>query len=334
MKGDDTMLTTPMDILAQFPIRRSNAQKQAFRDAVQSYAESLGYTCTVESGSYGVRNLVIGDPRTAKYLVTAHYDTCARMPVPNLLMPDNPLLYILYQLGFNLLAILTAIVFGVVGAFATALVYIACNEYPDAMIVVGLFMAACVVFFILAAVVLQFLLVWGSANRNNANDNTSGVVALLEILRTLPENQRHKVCFVLFDLNEAGLLGSRVYKKEHRETISTQLVLDLSCVGDGDHLLMIPTRELKQDVKKYKSVFKCCGYFGNKSLLVMDKGTSLIPSDHKRFPYGVCFMACRKGKMGHYISRIHTSKDTILDQTNVNILRAALTTLICGTAAQ
>ena len=30
----------------------------------------------------------------------------------------------------------------------------------------------------------------GPANPNNANDNTSGVVTVLEIMRTLPENYR------------------------------------------------------------------------------------------------------------------------------------------------
>ena len=66
------MLTTPMDVLEQFPVRKSKKQKQAFRDAVQEYVTKLGYTCTVEKGSFGVNNIVIGDPENAKFLVTAH----------------------------------------------------------------------------------------------------------------------------------------------------------------------------------------------------------------------------------------------------------------------
>ena len=92
------MLTTPMDVLHQFPVRKSRAQKQAFRDAVQAYAESLGYSVAIEKGSMGVRNLVIGDPKTAKYLVTAHYDTCARMFFPNVVTPCNALVYWSYQI--------------------------------------------------------------------------------------------------------------------------------------------------------------------------------------------------------------------------------------------
>ena len=56
--------------------------------------------------------------------------------------------------------------------------------------------------------ILLGLMMFGQANKHNANDNTSGVVTLLEIAGTLPENQRDKVCFVLFDLEEAGMIGS------------------------------------------------------------------------------------------------------------------------------
>ena len=37
------MIGKPMDVLQQFPIRKSKKQKQQFRDAVQSYLKTLGY---------------------------------------------------------------------------------------------------------------------------------------------------------------------------------------------------------------------------------------------------------------------------------------------------
>ena len=171
-------------------------------------------------------------------------------------------------------------------------------------------------------------------NKNNANDNTSGVVTLLEILRTLPENQRDKVCFVLFDLEEAGLIGSSSYRKAHKKATDHQLVMNLDCVGDGDHLLMFPTKALKKNRRKLTSLYKACGYFGNKSLLVHEKGFGIYPSDQMVFPYGVGICALQKGKHGLYVSRIHTAKDTVLEITNVNILRAALTSFISCDAAQ
>ena len=46
------------------------------------------------------------------------------------------------------------------------------------------------------------------------------------------------------------------------------------------------------------------------------------------FPYGVGICALKKSKFGLYLGRIHTKKDTVLEETNVNILRSALTSLI------
>jgi hypothetical protein len=304
------MLANPMDILSQFPVRKTKQQKAAFRSAVQSYGEKLGYPVTEETGSFGARNLLFGDPETAKFLVTAHYDTCAKMLLPNFITPCNVAIYLLYQFGIVFLMLIAA---GAAGAAA------------------GLLFGSGAVKWVSLAVYwfLLFLLILGPANKTNANDNTSGVVTLLEIARTLPENQRHKVCFVLFDLEEAGLIGSSSYRKKHKKASNNQIVLNLDCVGDGDHLRMFPAKKLRKDRKKLTSLYKACGYFGKKSLLVHEKGAFVYPSDQKHFPYGVGICALRKHKKILYMSRIHTPKDTVLEQTNVNILRAALTTFIC-----
>ena len=159
------------------------------------------------------------------------------------------------------------------------------------------------------------------------------MVTLLEIARSLPESQRGKVCFVLFDLEEAGLIGSAAYRKAHKKASDSQLVLNLDCVGDGDHIRFFPTKKLKKDRKRLTSLYKACGYFGKKDVLVHEKGFSANPSDQANFPYGVGICALRKKGKTLYLSRIHTPKDTILEETNVNILRAALITFItCGAA--
>lgn len=314
------MLTRPMDILTQFPIRRSKQQKRAFRDSAQAYAESLGYPISVENGMFGSRNLIIGDPETAKYLVTAHYDTCAQILLPNLLTPFSPVLFMLYQFFLAAVILAPAILIGFLAMFGAALF---ANGNVD--FVYTVFMGT-----YLPLTILNFaLLYFGPANKNNANDNTSGVVTLLEIARTLPENQRHKVCFVLFDLEEKGLWGSRSYRKLHKEATDRQIVLNLDCVGDGDYIRLFPTKKLKKDRKKLTSLYKACGYIGRKTILVHEKGFGIYPSDQRHFPYGVGICALRKNKVCYYLGRIHTKKDTVLDEINVNILRAALTTFIC-----
>lgn len=304
------MINNPMNILEQFPVRKTKQQKQAFRDAVCGYAEKLGYPCTVERRNLSCQNIVLGDPEGAKYLVTAHYDTCANMLLPNLITPCNFGLFLLYQILLVVAMIVVSVASGLLLGFL----------FGRSVMMVTIF----VVYW-----TLLLLLLFGPANRSNANDNTSGVVTLLEIARTMPENQRHKVCFVLFDQEELGLLGSSFYRSRHRKASNTQMVLNLDCVGDGDHLRMFPTKRLKQDKRRLSSLYRACGYFGKKDLLVHEKGFSIYPSDQMNFPYGVGICALRKKRKTLYLSRIHTKKDTVLEETNVNILRAALTTFIC-----
>ena len=93
-------MNSSFSLLSRFPIRKTKEQKQAFLDAVQSELHRQGYACKVENGRFGCRNLVAGDPESARYLVTAHYDTCARLPFPNLCTPCNPVLFYGIQLIF------------------------------------------------------------------------------------------------------------------------------------------------------------------------------------------------------------------------------------------
>ena len=87
------MLETPMDVLYQFPVRKTGKQKAAFRVALQSYAQSMGYSYREEKGRFGSRNLILGNPESASYLITAHYDTCVALPFPNLITPCNLFLF-------------------------------------------------------------------------------------------------------------------------------------------------------------------------------------------------------------------------------------------------
>ncbi len=310
------MLEMPMDVLRDFPVRKTKRQKQAFREAVRAYAQQLGYTCTVETGSLGSRNVIIGNPGQADYLVTAHYDTCARLPIPNFLTPCNFWLFLLWQVVLVLLILGICILMGLGVGFLTGS---------------GAIGSWCGYLMIWAILALMMI---GPANPSNANDNTSGVVTLLEIAKSMPRNQRKQVCFVLFDLEEAGLIGSASYRKAHKAQTDRQMVLNLDCVGDGDYLTLFPTKKLKKDRKRLKSLYKACGYFGKKSILVHEQGFSFYPSDQANFPWGVGICALNKRGKTLYLSRIHTKKDTILERTNVNLLRAALITYICRDAAQ
>ena len=308
------MIDKPMDVLRDFPVRKSKKQKQAFRDAVQSYLNTIGYDSAIEKGSMGAKNIVIGNPETAKYLVTAHYDTPAGLLVPNLITPCNAFTFILYQ-------------FLVVGLFLLAAVGVG--------VLIGLLFDSAEVAGAAGGVIYWVMLIAmlvGPANKNNANDNTSGVVTVLETAGSMPESYRDKVCFVLFDLEEAGLIGSSSYQKAHKNQTRDQIVLNLDCVGDGNEIMMFPNKKLKKNAEKMEQLRSITGTWGEKSIAIREKGFAYYPSDQKNFPYGVGIAAFNRSSWaGLYCSRIHTKKDTVLEETNLNILRAAIVSLItCG----
>jgi len=310
------MIETPMDVLKLFPIRKNKKQKEAFRNAVQCYAEQLGYPVKMEKGSFGAKNVVIGNPETAKYLVTAHYDTPAVLPVPNLITPCNLFTFNLYQFVIVGLFVIAAIIPGV-------LVGVLLNDPELARL-----------FSLTLYWVLLVMMLVGPANKSNANDNTSGVVTVLETARALPEELRSQVCFVLFDLEEAGLIGSSSYAQKHKKEIKNQLILNCDCVGDGDELMMFPNKKVRKNEQQVNALRGICGSDGSKSLALREKGFAYYPSDQKNFPFGVGIAAFRRSKWaGLYCDKIHTKKDTVLDENNVSFLRDRLIQLI-GNAAQ
>ena len=87
-------------INSSYPIRRSEQQKEEFRTYVKTTMKRVGYKVNVETLKNKHNNIIIGDPSTAKLILTAHYDTPATSIIPNLMMPRNKGLGFLYSFGF------------------------------------------------------------------------------------------------------------------------------------------------------------------------------------------------------------------------------------------
>lgn len=307
------MKKSPLDILSLFPVRKTLKQKKVFREWVKEYFQALGYECNLEKTGLMGRNVIVGDPQHAKHLITAHYDTCAGSLLPNFITPCNIWIYLLYQILFTGILmlpgiVLAAVTFGITKQIDTATV----------VFLVSLFAA-------------MLLVLYGPANRHNNNDNTSGVVTVLEIARSLPDEYWDDVCFVLFDLEEAGLLGSSSYRANHKKESNRQLVWNFDCVGDGDEILFFPSRRVKKNPGMMKILQKCAAVHEEKRITIHEKGFHFYPSDQVNFPYGIGIAACHQGKVGLYIDKIHTAKDTVLQEDNVSLLRQALLAAIaCG----
>lgn len=310
------MINKPMDVLKEHPVRRSKSQKRAFRKDVTAYLKGLGYSCRTEKAGFGVRNLLAGDPEKAEFLITAHYDTGPRLLFPHLTVPCELPFFLLYQLLFFFATLLLPAIF--------------------ALVLYGLTRNLIFAYWLFFGLVLLMLL-WrlaGPANRHNANGNTSGVVTVLSVAQSLPEALRHKVCYVFFDKKEVCFLGSYAYRKRHSSAVLHQTVLNLDCVGNGNEIVFFPTKQVKRNKNTMEMLDSLYGRYGKKALWTRKRGFGFCPSDHNNFPNGIGITALRRCALGRYLGPIHTNWDVRLDQTNVNILRAALISLVGRTAME
>lgn len=304
------MTETTKTIFEKYQVRKTRKQKAAFRKYAIETAESMGYTTQVEKGN-GSKNVIIGNPETAKVIYTAHYDTCARLPFPNIVTPKNIGVYILYNL-----AIVLGIVLLVAGL--TFAVLAGCKLIFDKVNIS--FETADMIYDIVDSVVWILFLVLitcGPANRHTANDNTSGVTTLFDIMAAMPDELKDKAAFIFFDNEELGLFGSSAYASKHKDVKNSTPVINFDCVSDGNDFIFAVNKKANKDIvplleEAYKS-----DSFG---VEVLTKGV-FYPSDQKNFKQGVGVAALNKTKKGMlYMNRIHTKKDTVYTEENIEFL--------------
>lgn len=291
---------TPLSqtILEQYQVRKTKKQKSAFISLMQQAFPEL----TVQEGGFPkCRNLIIGDLANAQVVLTAHYDTCAQLPFPNFITPKNPLLSILYSFLLVVPMFTVAFLLNWLTGFFT-------SDYW-------------VHYWLTLSVYFGFiiLLIAGPANKHTANDNTSGVIVLCELLGTLNEAQRAKVAFVFFDHEETGLVGSSYFRSKYRKQMKDKLLINFDCISDGDHILVAANKAAQVGFgDALKASFLPTE---DKSILFANAEKTYYPSDQIGFKKTVAIAALKHKKfIGYYMDRIHTSADTVFDKANIKLL--------------
>jgi len=285
------------EILSNWQVRKTKKQKSAFIELVQSHIpeaklESKGST----------RNIVIGDVDSAKVVYTAHYDTCAVMPLPNFITPKNILIYIVYQLVLTAVLLLPGLLIGWL-----------VDSLTD-----NFLLAYWVALILIWAVIC--LMMAGPANRHTANDNTSGVITVLETYFAMSPDAREKCAFVLFDKEELGLVGSSLFAKMHKETMKSKLLVNFDCVSDGDNILFVLRK--KAHAEHAENIESAFLPRGEKCIMLEKSSRCFYPSDQQHFACGVGVAALKKAPvLGYYMNRIHTPRDTVFDESNIELLR-------------
>ena len=285
-------------ILNQYQVRKSAKQKQAFINLLRSHFPEL----TLQEGGFPrCRNIIIGNIEKAEVILSAHYDTCAQLPFPNFIMPKNPVLSILY----SVILIVPVVI-------AVSLLKLVLNMMgSDFWIQYWLSLAVCISF--------MLLLIAGPANKHTANDNTSGVIALCELLNVLTAPERSKAAFVFFDHEETGLVGSSLFRSKYKKLMKDKLLINFDCVSDGDHILVSASKKARAEFADLiKDSFEP---IGSKMILFEKAEKIYFPSDQLVFPIAVAVAALkRKRFLGYYMDRIHTSRDTVFDKENIKLL--------------
>lgn len=291
---------TPLSqkILEEYQVRKTKKQKTAFIELLREHFPQMQIQ---EGGIFRSRNIIIGDPKTAKVILAAHYDTCSAMPLPNFITPRRPIFTVLYSM------LIVIPIFIMVLLLNIGLNALGGNQWVHYTISLLLYFG------------LLALLIFGPANKHTANDNTSGVITLCELLDRLPAELQGKAAFVLFDHEEVGLVGSQYFRKKYKEEMKKTLLINFDCVSDGDYLLLAATKEAR---KAHDEKFQKAFVSNDTKTVLIDKMEKVYyPSDHANFPVSMAAATLKKKRfIGYYMDRIHTSKDTIFDEGNIDLL--------------
>ena len=301
------MTETTREIFEKHEIRKTKEQRKGFREWLISYAKSNGYEAREEEVTKKAANVIVGNPAEADVVYTAHYDTCAVMPLPNFITPKNILIYIIYQL------ILTAVLFAVPITVMFILAPIVLRATGSDALYTAMLIGG-------YAMLIGILLLMrnGPANKHTANDNTSGVTLLVDLMRDMPIELRHKVAYIFFDAEELGTIGSKIYKKKHTRVAKTRPVINFDCVSEGKNILFVAKKKASALDEKLREAFKSNDTY---SVEVATKGV-FYPSDQRNFELGVGVSALNKTKHGIlYMNKIHTPRDTVYDEENIAFLK-------------
>ena len=307
------------EILETYEIRKSNKQKTAFITYLKDRLAHAGYNPETDitihekwKGIFNTRNIIVGNPAKAKVFFTAHYDTCAVCPFPNLMAPTNVFLFLLYQI------LLVFMIFGGTLILTVAIALVT-NNFLDA-------------YWIFLLILYGFLihLMFGYRNKHTANDNTSGVITITKILEELPPEQREKVCVIYFDNEEKGLFGSDFFYSTYKKVMNDKLLINFDCVGDGEHIVSLAKKSAIKDeyYTFYKEALQRHEPTADVKCYYKKVKPMMFPSDQMYFKKGVGICALKKSPLGMYCARIHTPFDTKCREENILYLQKSMLTFI------
>ena len=300
-------------ILREYPVRRRPEEKEKFRLWLMGTLRELGYQPELQSRQSALQfggnvlNVVAGDPKRAKLILVAHYDTAIRSLLPPLYMPTRPLTAFLY------LALTPALV--LIGSFVLSFALTFPINAPYLTLPL----------FLLLLVTALLYLRFGPSERRNLNDNTSGVVALLETAAALTPRYRGEVAFAFLDGGFGGQSGAKGFRARY-PSAKEKTVINLCSVAEGSELLVLPNKNSRWDGALLDAILDSFENGEHTTVFLKTDGLTYFPSDNRAFRYACSICACETVRgFGRLVRPL---KATEIDEEKTQILKNGLCKLI------
>ena len=317
----DLSSLSPMSqaIFKDYQVRRTKKQKTAFINYMISMIPGL----RIEPCYSSSHNLVWGDIHNAKYIFTAHYDTPNKSLFSIIHTPKRPIIGNLHLIKRLIPSLVITVL----------LTYLLCKQ-PSFFS----YLFTCILLIGFLWFPLNIICILGvTPNKNNFNDNTSGIVTLCELIQSLDKDEI-KVAFVFFDNEEKGCLGAKCFNKFYKEEKldikrfkllrnkkypKDKLLINFDCVANGDHMVFTIPNHLYDELSKNFDNAYNSNVVENVRITEYTENASKVKfsSDQKAFHNGVGVSALCKDKNGELcLPHTHTAQDTIFQTENIQFL--------------
>ena len=299
--------------LTFYQSRFTGQEKRAFRDYIQKKAHDMNLKTSIFPERRRYKNIIVGELKSAKYIICAHYDTTPRLPM---IIERN------YAYCHVLLEILSLVLGGLVGAsimiFAKSVFYL--GFIP---IILGLY----------GFLRISGLIPW--TRKFSYNDNTSGILTLLNLMSDY-KTFKNEVAYVFLDGKEKGLKGSKILCKmmiDQRMITSKEdkKFFFIDSVGIGRDFAISWYRETRF-VWQLKEVFERHTKKGYSITLKEDSKTDV--NDYLSFKrYDHASITCYnkvKEYGGYGKSQIKPKRDDSINEANIEFLTMIIKEFIEG----
>ena len=204
-------------------VRMRRHQKRAFRQRLL-----MDFPEAKLDKHLGATNIIIGDLEQARVVVGAHYDTPPQMPswfMNHIILWGMVIIPLLFFTWFE-------VMFRIPMWTSNPWIYANLELYFGGVMVIG--------YGVMLMYVLHMFGITPFANPANYNDNTSGIVAALDVYH-YAKLSGIKTCVILFDNEEKGLFGSISFRIRYNKLLRDKRIIVLDCVANGDIIKLYHT---------------------------------------------------------------------------------------------